>query len=136
MTTKNKPNGSYTTHGPNCDPVPPTSQRGSINPQDAPGTPARKIFTRASHNEYGKAGSVDASVFSVADSASPAVSTDRKATADLAEPAAGKQSLGTEAASAPVYSERSRRGAAMSQMLQREAPRTEAPMVPMAQGAT
>lgn len=93
MTTKNKPNGSYsTTHGPNGGTVPTSAP---------PATSARRISTRASH-EQGRAGSVDASVFSVADSASHAVSADRKATADLAEPAAGKQSPGTGIASVPA----------------------------------
>ena len=110
MTTKNKPNGSYsTTHGPN----------GGTLPSEAAPAPARRISTRASH-EHGRAGSVDASVFSVADSASQAAGPDRKATADLAEPAAGKQSLGTAIASMPA--------------LIRENSHTDASLVPPTRG--
>jgi hypothetical protein len=93
MTTKNKPNGSYSTkHGPNGGAVPagePSSAR------------ARRLSTRASH-EQGRAGSVDASVFSGAGTAPQAAGPDRKATADLAEPAAGKQLPGTGIASMPA----------------------------------
>lgn len=113
MTTKNKPNGSYSTkHGANG---------GAVPSRDAAPAPAQRISTRALHHEPGRAGSVDASVFSAADSASQAVAADRKATADLAEPEAGKQSLGTGIASVPAPMP--------------GAPRTEAPVVPVAQVA-
>jgi len=114
MTTKNKPNGSYSTkHGPNG---------GAVPSSDAAPAPAQRISTRASHHEPGRAGSVDASVFSVADSVSQAVGADRKATADLAEPEAGKRLSGTETASMP---------APLTGV-----PRPEAPVVPLAQVAS
>lgn len=93
MTTKNKPNGSYSTkHGPNG---------GAVPTSEPPSPRTQRISTRASQ-EHGRAGSVDASVFSVAGTAFAAAGADRKATADLAEPAAGKQLPGTGIASVPA----------------------------------
>jgi len=102
MTAKNKPNGSYATkHGPNGGAVVADSATdGAAN--EASHLSSHRISARATQHEQSRAESVDASVFSVADSASPAVSTDRDATADLAEPAAGKRLPGTETASMPA----------------------------------